>query len=66
MSFKTPSDLTVSAELVFNWRQKIIQLLSSPVESDSGDLPNVGKGQDVEHPEAEYYAEALKAQGDGG
>lgn len=38
--------------------------MSSPIEADSGDLTNVGKGQDVENPEAEYYAEALKAQGD--
>jgi len=57
--------LTDSAELVYNWRRKIIQLLTSPVEADARDVTNVGNGQDVENPEAEYYAEALKAQGDG-
>jgi len=51
--------------LVFQWRRKIIQLLSSPVETDSVDPAVVGKGQEVENPEAEFYAEALKAQGDG-
>jgi E3 ubiquitin-protein ligase SHPRH len=56
--------LTVSALLVWNWRMKVIELLSSPVEAQNEDLPDVGRGQDVENPEKEFYAEALKAQGD--
>jgi E3 ubiquitin-protein ligase SHPRH len=38
--------------------------LSSPVEAQDENLPNVGQGQDVENPDNEFYAEALKAQGD--
>lgn len=56
--------LNGNALLVHNWRQKIVDLLSTPVESDSGELAAVGKGQDVENPEAEFYAQALKAQGE--
>jgi E3 ubiquitin-protein ligase SHPRH len=56
--------LTSSALLVYNWRKKIIELLSSPVEAQDENLPNVGQGQDVENPDNEFYAEALKAQGD--
>lgn len=50
--------------MVFNWRKKIIDLLSSPIDVDPTDVPE-GQGQEVENPEAEYYAEALKAQGEG-
>ncbi|OXB37227.1 E3 ubiquitin-protein ligase SHPRH [Cryptococcus neoformans] len=52
-----------NALLVFNWRNKIIDLLSSPIDADPMDVPE-GQGQEVENPEAEYYAEALKAQGE--
>lgn len=55
----------ISAMLLFDWRQKIVSLLSSSIESEDANLPNVGAGQDVENPEAEFYAEALKAQGEG-
>jgi E3 ubiquitin-protein ligase SHPRH len=48
-----------SAELVFAWRKKLIQLLSSPIESEA-----VNVSPDIEDPDAEYYAEVLKAQGD--
>ena len=56
--------LNNNALLICNWRQKIVELLSTPVESDSGELAAVGQGQDVENPEAEFYAQALKAQGE--
>jgi hypothetical protein len=57
--------LTDSALLVFNWREKIIELLKSPIDAEK-DLPASGEGQDVVDPENEYYAQALKAQGQGG
>jgi E3 ubiquitin-protein ligase SHPRH len=50
--------------LVYNWRAKIIELLKSPIEAES-DLPAPSEGQEVEDPEKEYYAQALKAQGEG-
>jgi E3 ubiquitin-protein ligase SHPRH len=53
----------ISGLLVYSWRRKIIELLSSPVEAE-GDLPE-DPGQDVENPENEYYNQALQAQGDG-
>jgi hypothetical protein len=56
--------LTGSALLVFNWREKIIELLKSPIDAEK-DLPTSGEGQDVVDPENEYYAQALKAQGQG-
>ena len=56
--------LTDSALLVFNWREKIIELLKSPIDAEK-DLPASGEGQDVVDPENEYYAQALKAQGQG-
>jgi E3 ubiquitin-protein ligase SHPRH len=52
-----------SAELVFAWREKIIQLLSSPIEAEPTDVQ--AGAVDVEDPSAEYYAQALQAQGDG-
>ncbi|WVQ84030.1 hypothetical protein IAT38_006175 [Cryptococcus sp. DSM 104549] len=55
--------LNDNALLVFNWRTMIIDLLSSPIDAEPADAPE-GQGQDVENPEAEYYAEALKAQGE--
>jgi len=58
------STLTRSALLVFNWREKIIELLKSPIEAEK-DLPVSGEEQDVVDPENEYYAQALKAQGQG-
>ena len=56
--------LTDSALLVFNWREKIIELLKSPIDAEK-DLPASGDEQDVVDPENEYYAQALKAQGQG-
>lgn len=56
--------LTDSALLVFNWREKIIELLKSPIDGEK-DLPASGDEQDVVDPEQEYYAQALKAQGQG-
>jgi hypothetical protein len=56
--------LTDSALLVFSWREKIIELLKSPIDAEK-DLPASGEGQDVVDPENEYYAQALKAQGQG-
>lgn len=53
-----------SAVLVFNWRAKIVELLTSPIETEK-DLPATAEGQDVEDPEKEYYAQALNAQGQG-
>ncbi|WVQ76787.1 hypothetical protein IAR50_006461 [Cryptococcus sp. DSM 104548] len=53
-----------NALLVFSWRAKIYELLISPVE---GEKPSAREGegaQDIENPEEEYYAEALKAQGE--
>jgi len=58
------SQLTNSALLVFNWREKIIELLKSPIDAEK-DLPASGDEQDVVDPEQEYYAQALKAQGQG-
>lgn len=57
--------LNDNATLVFSWRNKIIHLLQSPLEAEDGQVPGVGEGQNVENPDEEYYAEALKAQGDG-
>lgn len=54
-----------SAVLVFNWRNKVVDLLKLPLEAEEDKVPAAGQGQDVENPEEEYYAEALKAQGDG-
>jgi E3 ubiquitin-protein ligase SHPRH len=45
---------------VYSWRSKIIELLASPIESEA--LPE--QGTNVEDPEAEYYAQALQAQGE--
>jgi E3 ubiquitin-protein ligase SHPRH len=56
--------LTPSALLVYNWREKIIELLKSPIDAEK-DLPASGEEQDVVDPEEEYYAKALKAQGQG-
>ncbi|WVR04446.1 hypothetical protein IAU60_001449 [Kwoniella sp. DSM 27419] len=53
-----------NAYLVFEWRAKIIALLASPVEAENPEPLAPGEGTDVENPEAEYYAEALKAQGE--
>jgi len=49
-----------SAELVYSWRSKIIELLSSPIESEAP----VEQETEIENPEAEYYAQALQAQGE--
>ena len=60
------SDVTLtiahpSAELVYNWRQKIIDLLSTPIDPD----PPAEELSSAEiKPETEYYAVALQAQGD--
>lgn len=56
--------LNDNASLVFNWRAKVIKLLQTPLEAEEDAVPAPGQGQDVENPEEEYYAEALKAQGD--
>lgn len=53
-----------NAVLVYNWRNKVVELLETPIEANDEAVPGVGEGQDVENPEEEYYAEALKAQGD--
>ncbi|EIW68737.1 hypothetical protein TREMEDRAFT_71902 [Tremella mesenterica DSM 1558] len=53
-----------NAVLIVEWRKKIVELLSTPVESETTDVPGVGQGQNVENPEKEYYAEALNAQGE--
>lgn len=37
-----------------------------PIEADPGATSDANKNQNVDDPEAEYYATALKAQGDGG
>jgi E3 ubiquitin-protein ligase SHPRH len=57
--------LTVfSALLLFNWRNKIIELLTTPI--DPGNDPTTAAEEtDVVDPEKEQYAEALKAQGEG-
>ena len=52
-----------SAELVFQWRQKIIELLEFPIESEVEDIDPV-TGTKVVNPEDEHYAKSLKAQGD--
>lgn len=62
MSFPTQADY--SALLVFSWREKIIELLKSPIDAEK-DLPTTEEGQDVVDPEKEYYAQALQAQGQG-
>jgi hypothetical protein len=56
--------LICSALLVHSWRDKIIELLKSPIDAEK-DLPATGEDQDVVDPEKEYYAQALKAQGQG-
>ncbi|WVQ69001.1 uncharacterized protein L199_007213 [Kwoniella botswanensis] len=57
-----------NAYLVFEWRAKIIALLSSPIEGDSmedsAENAKAGQSTEVEDPEQEFYAEALKAQGE--
>nr|ODN87625.1 hypothetical protein L203_03405 [Cryptococcus depauperatus CBS 7841] len=50
-----------TAYLIFHWRKEIIDLLSSPIDA-SGDIPE-STNQEVESPEADYYAKALQAQG---
>lgn len=55
-----PKRAHASAELVYSWRTKIIELLSSPIESEA--QPEAGTH--IEDPEAEYYAQALQAQGE--
>jgi hypothetical protein len=49
---------------VFSWREKIIELLKSPIDAEK-DLPAIEEDQDVVDPEKEYYAQALQAQGQG-
>jgi E3 ubiquitin-protein ligase SHPRH len=49
---------------VYSWREKIIELLKSPIDPEK-DLPAGDDGQDVVDPEKEYYAQALQAQGQG-
>lgn len=56
--------LNDNAVLVYNWRNKVVELLETPIEANDEAVPGVGEGQDVENPDEEYYAEALKAQGD--
>jgi E3 ubiquitin-protein ligase SHPRH len=52
-----------SALLVYSWREKIIELLKSPIDAESAATDD--DGVDVVDPEKEYYAQALKAQGQG-
>lgn len=56
--------LNDNAVLVFTWRQKVVELLEQPIEAKEEAVPAVGEGQDVENPDQEYYAEALRSQGD--
>jgi hypothetical protein len=49
---------------VYSWREKIIELLKSPIDAEK-DLPAGDEEQDVVDPEKEYYAQALQAQGQG-
>ncbi|WWC87137.1 uncharacterized protein L201_002023 [Kwoniella dendrophila CBS 6074] len=53
-----------NAYLVFEWRAKILALLSSPIDADTAAAQAPGQSTEVVDPEAEYYAEALKAQGE--
>ncbi|WWC67711.1 uncharacterized protein I206_101623 [Kwoniella pini CBS 10737] len=53
-----------NAFLVFEWRAKILALLSSPIDAENNEPLQQGESTDVVDPEAEYYAEALKAQGE--
>ncbi|WWC59243.1 uncharacterized protein I303_101793 [Kwoniella dejecticola CBS 10117] len=53
-----------NAFLVFEWRAKILALLSSPIDADNTATHDQGESTDVVDPETEYYAEALKAQGE--
>lgn len=56
--------LNDNAVLVLSWRDKLVDLLKQPVEAEDDAVPAVGEGQTVENPEEEYYAQALKVQGD--
>ncbi|WVF70051.1 hypothetical protein IAT40_004838 [Kwoniella sp. CBS 6097] len=56
--------LNDNAYLVFEWRAKILALLSSPIDAETKDDAPAEQGTEVQDPEAEYYAEALKAQGE--
>jgi E3 ubiquitin-protein ligase SHPRH len=56
--------LNDNATLVFSWREKIIELLKRPLDAEDN-APGLGEGQEVEDPDKEYYAEALKSQGEG-
>jgi regulator of protease activity HflC (stomatin/prohibitin superfamily) len=57
----SPSSTDLSAELVYNWRQKIIDLLSTAIDPE----PQVETDPAEEiKAENEYYAQALQAQGD--
>nr|XP_019047438.1 E3 ubiquitin-protein ligase SHPRH [Kwoniella bestiolae CBS 10118]OCF26368.1 E3 ubiquitin-protein ligase SHPRH [Kwoniella bestiolae CBS 10118] len=53
-----------NAYLIFDWRAKIIALLSSPIEGENVENAEAGQNTEVEDPEQEFYAEALKAQGE--
>ncbi|OCF41195.1 hypothetical protein I317_05025 [Kwoniella heveanensis CBS 569] len=55
--------LNDNAYLVFEWRAKLLALLSSPIEAENTEDAS-GQSTEVQNPEAEYYAEALKAQGE--
>ena len=57
-------ELIKSALLVFNWREKIVELLKCPIEAEK-DMPADGEEQEVVDPEKEYYAQALQVQGQG-
>lgn len=59
------SMLTIlSALLIYNWRNKIVELLTTPIDL-GGDSLDITEETDVVDPEKEQYAEALKAQGEG-
>lgn len=40
--------IDASAELVFHWRRKIVELLSSPMESEAVPVPNQGQKDNKE------------------
>lgn len=56
--------LNDNAVLVLSWRDKLIGFLKQPLEAEDDAVPAVGEGQTIDNPDEEYYAQALKVQGD--
>jgi hypothetical protein len=61
----TESSAHASAVLVYGWRSKIMELLANPIDPEATDVFQPEEGTKILDPDKEYYAEALKAQGDG-